>query len=170
MVEAGIATARLIDQHQPGAVLLVGTAGVYPGASLAIGCAVIARRISLLPKILSGKHDFLPAIVPTEATSTPALARTLRKATGLQLADVACPLCITASARAATSAAKVSGCALENLEAFAVARAAAVAKVPFVAILGIANRVGPSGHKEWQVHAKAAAESACQAVLATVPR
>ena len=169
MVEAGIAAARLIDQHQPAAVLLVGTAGVYPGqsGSFTIGCAVVARRIALLPKILPGKHDFLPAVVPTEARSTPALARIVRKASGLEFADVACPLGITATAKAASSAAALSGCALENLEAFAVARAAATAKVPFAAILGIANRVGPSGHKEWQAHAKAAAESACLAVLAT---
>jgi nucleoside phosphorylase len=145
----------------------VGTAGVYPGQSteFVIEGAVIAKRIHLLPQILPGKHAYLPAIVPTEATSNPALVRALRKATRLPCADVACPLGITATARAAKTAAELSGCALENLEAFAVARAAAVAKVPFAAILGIANWVGPSGHREWEKHAKAAAESACRAVV-----
>jgi nucleoside phosphorylase len=167
LIEAGIATARLLQQHQPSAVLLVGTSGVYPGQAtwLNLDGAVIAARIRLLPQILPGKHAFLPAILPTEARSTPALARTLRKATGLPSADVACPLGITATTEAATSAAELSGCALENLEAFAVARAAAMAKVPFAAILGIANHVGPSGHREWEKHAKAAAKSACQGVL-----
>ena len=176
LVEAGIATARLIDRHQPSAVLLVGTAGVYPGqpAKFALGSAAVAVRIRLLPQILPGKHAYLPAVVPTEARSTPALVRALRKvAAELPTADVACPLGITATAAAASSAAKLSGCALENLEAFAVARAAALAKLPFAAILGIANHVGPSGHREWEGHAKSAAQSACQAVLvalATVPR
>ena len=167
LVEAGIATARLLDAHQPSTVVLVGTAGVYPGqaANLVLASAAIAGRIRLLPQILPGKHAFLPAIVPTEAKASPALVRTLRKNTGLPSADVACPLGITATTKAATTAAELSGCALENLEAFAVARAAAVAKVPFAAILGIANHVGPKGHGEWKNHAKAAAESACQGVL-----
>jgi nucleoside phosphorylase len=170
LVEAGIAAARLIDKHKPSTVLLVGTAGAYPGQATELGLksAAIAGRICLLPQILLGKHAFLPAIVPTETKSTPALVRTLRKATGLPCADVACPIGITATTEAASSAAKLSGCALENLEAFAVARAAATAKVPFAAILGIANRVGPHGHREWEKHAKAAAESACQAVLAAL--
>jgi nucleoside phosphorylase len=170
LVEAGIATARLLDAHQPRAVLLVGTAGVYPGqaAELVVASAAIAGRICLLPQILPGQHAFLPALVPTEARSAPALARALRKATGLPSADVACPVGITATKRAATSAAELSGCALENLEAFAVARAAAVAKVPFAAILGIANHVGPGGHREWERHAKAAAESACQGVQGVI--
>lgn len=167
LVEASIATARLLDEHQPNAVLLIGSAGVYPGqaAELVLTSAAIAERIRLLPQILPGKHAFLPAIVPTEAKSSPALARVLHKATGLPSVDVACPLGITATAKAAASAAKLSGCALENLEAFAVARAAAVAKVPFAAILGIANHVGPGGHGEWERHAKAAAESACRGGL-----
>jgi nucleoside phosphorylase len=167
LVEAAIATARILDKHQPSAVLLVGTAGVYPSqaAGLSLERAVIAGRIRLLPQILPGKHAFLPAIVPAQAGSSPALARTLRKATGLPSADVACPLGITATTKAATTAAELSGCALENLEAFAVARAAALAKLPFAAILGIANHVGPRGHREWERHAKAAAQSACQAVI-----
>jgi nucleoside phosphorylase len=170
LVEAGIATARLLAAYQPSGVLLVGTAGVYPGqaAGLALASAAIAGRIRLLANILGGKHAFLPAIVPMEAKSTPALARVLYKATGLPSADVACPLGITATTRAATTAAALSGCALENLEAFAVARAAAAAKLPFAAILGIANHVGPGGHGEWEQHAKAAAESACQGVCAAM--
>jgi nucleoside phosphorylase len=168
LVEAGIATARLLGQHHPSAVLLVGTAGVYPGQPTALGLrvAAIAQRMRLLPQILPAKQAYLPAIVPTEAKSTPALVRVLRKTARLPIADVACPLGITATAAAASSAADLSGCALENLEAFAVARAAAVAKVPFAAILGIANHVGPRGHREWAQHAKAAAEIACRGALA----
>jgi nucleoside phosphorylase len=166
MIEAGIAAARLISEHQPSAVLLVGTAGVYgQRPELALDSAAIALRIRLLPQILPGKHAFLPAIVPAEARSTPALVRALRNATALPCVDVACPLAITASAKAAKTAAELSGCALENLEAFAVARAAATAKVPFAAIMGLANHVGPRGHREWERHAKAAAENACRAVI-----
>ncbi len=167
LVESGIATARLLDQHRPSAVLLIGTAGVYPGqsAELVPGGAAIAGCIRLLPRISSYEHAYLPAIVPTLAKSTPSLVRGLRRAAGLPCVDIACPMGITASVAGASVAAKLSGCALENLEAFAVARAAAKAKIPFAAILGIANHVGPSGQREWQRHAKSAAERACQAVL-----
>ncbi len=167
MVEAGIATARLIIERRPRIVLLIGTAGVYPphASEFELGSAVIVRRVRLLPKILPGKHAFLPAIMPSEANSSSSLVRALREATGLPCVDVACPLGITATKQAAQTAARLSGCPLENLEAFAVARAAAAAKVPFAAILGIANRVGPAGHREWERYAKAAAENACRGAL-----
>jgi nucleoside phosphorylase len=165
MVEAGIATAQLLARYRPDFVLLVGTAGVYPGQTNDLGLdqAAIAQRVRLLPHILPGAY--LPAIVPTEVRSSPTLVRALRRATRLPRVDVACPIGITATKQAAITASKLSGCALENLEAFAVARAAAVAKIPFTAILGIANHVGPDGHREWERHAKAAAASACRAVI-----
>ena len=168
LVEAAIATTHLLVKHRPDAVLLVGTAGVYPGhrPALALGNAAVARRIRLLPPILAGGHAFLPARVATESRASPALARTLCLATGLPRGDIACPLAITASAKAGTAAAQLSGCALENLEAFAVARAAATAGIPFAAILGIANHVGPAGHREWKANARAAAAAACDALLA----
>ena len=67
-------------------------------------------------------------------------------------ADVACPPAITRSAAAPPPLAGATGAALENLEAFAVARAAAEARVPFAAVLGIANQVGPRAHAEWTAH------------------
>jgi nucleoside phosphorylase len=118
-----------------------------------------------LPPVLGSQHGYLPSIIPTQAKCATPLVRILRKTTMLPMADVACPLAITASKKAATAAADLSGCALENLEAFSVARAAAAAKIPFAAILGIANQVGPTAHAEWKKHGEAAAAAACQAVL-----
>jgi len=167
LVEAAAGSARLVGMHTPDAVLLVGTAGSYPRhrTVFGIGSAAICRRMRLLPPVLGSQHGFVPGIVPTLAKSSTALVRGLRKATALPVADVACPLAITASKKAATAAAELSGCALENLEAFSVARAAAAAGVPFAAILGIANYVGPAAHAEWKKHGDAAATAACEAVL-----
>jgi purine-nucleoside phosphorylase len=176
LVEAAAGSARLIEKLAPDGVLLVGTAGCYARHKLdrqdrqdrqafAIGSAAICRRIRLLPPVLGRQHCFLPSIVPTQARSSTALVRALRKATALPMADVACPLAITANKKAATAAAEFSGCALENLEAFSVARAAAAAGIPFAAVLGIANYVGPAAHAEWKIHGDAAAAAACQAVL-----
>jgi hypothetical protein len=172
LVEAAIGASRLIAEHAPDAVLLIGTAGVYPehAAAIRLRTAIVAGKIALLPEILPGHHAFLPAVLPRAASSSSALVRTLQKAVGLPCADVACPLGITATAKAAVAAGVLSGCALENLEAFAVARAAALAKVPFAAVLGIANRVGPAGHREWKQHAKQAAAAACEAALALLTK
>jgi nucleoside phosphorylase len=167
LVEAAHGTARLIAEARPAAILLVGTAGVYPGHQEAfpVGTAAVVGDLALLPQVLPGRHTYLPEILPRRAAASPALGRKIRAASGLPVASVACPLAITASARAAAFAAR-SGCVLENLEAFAVARAAAAARIPFAAVLGIANRVGPRGHREWQQHCREAAAVACDAVLA----
>lgn len=172
LVEAAIGASRLIAEHSPDAILFIGTAGVYPkfAAAFELGTAIIVDKIALLPEILPGRHAYLPAVLPKAAKSSAALVRALRKATALPRADVACPLAITASAKAAVTAGKLSGCALENLEAFAVARAAAIAGIPFAAVLGIANNVGPAGHREWKRHATKAATAACQAVLAVLAK
>jgi futalosine hydrolase len=78
---------------------------------------------------------------------------------------VACPIAITRSATLGRHLAHATGAALENLEAFAVARAAGAAGVEAVAVvLGIANRVGPRGHQEWRAHHVAASRAACRVV------
>jgi nucleoside phosphorylase len=79
---------------------------------------------------------------------------------------LACPLAITRSAALGRQIARATGAALENLEAFAVARAAAAAKVEFAAVLGVANRVGPTGHREWRAHHAAASRAACRLIAA----
>jgi futalosine hydrolase len=168
LVEAAAGTARLLAEHHPEALLLVGTAGVYPGHEgiLPLGSAAVVDEMVLLPGLSPGTHAYLPDLLPTRQRSSAALIKALRKAARLPLADVACPLAITVSADAASTAARRSGCALENLEAFAVARAAASAGIPFAAVLGVANHVGPAGHREWKQHARQAAAAACDAVLA----
>jgi purine-nucleoside phosphorylase len=167
LVEAAAGSARLFGRYRPDGVLLVGTAGCYARHTHAfvIGSAAICRRIRLLPPVLGSQHGFLPSIIPTQAKSSATLVRALRKATALPVADFACPLAITTSKRAASAAAEISGCSLENLEAFSVARAAAAAGIPFAAVLGIANHVGPAAHAEWKEHGNAAAAAACKAVL-----
>jgi len=67
-------------------------------------------------------------------------------------------------------AARLPACDVENLEAFAVARAAAAAGLPFAAILGISNNVGPSAHAAWKRNATGAAAAACHAALEVIDR
>ncbi|MEZ5397942.1 MAG: hypothetical protein R2724_34960 [Bryobacterales bacterium] len=57
--------------------------------------------------------------------------------------------------------------AVEHLEAYAVAWACREAGVPFVAVLGIANVVGPDAHAQWLAN-RAAAEQAARAAAAAL--
>src|SRR6185295_1351675 len=86
------------------------------------------------------------------------------------IARVACPVAITRSAALGRQIARRTGTFLENLEAFAVARAARAAKVPFAAVLGVANRVGPEGHREWRAHHQAASRAACAVIARLLAR
>ena len=80
-------------------------------------------------------------------------------------AAVANPLAITRNAGLGRALARATAAAAENLEVFAVARAAEARRIPFAAVLGIANRVGPTAHAEWQEHNASASASACAAVV-----
>ena len=88
--------------------------------------------------------------------------------------SVACPLAITRTAALGRLIADATGAELENLEVFAVARAALAAGVEFGAVLGVANRVGPGGHREWLKHHRAVSRAACdllcRVLSAPVPR
>jgi futalosine hydrolase len=167
LVEAGMGAARLIESRRPSMVLLVGTAGLYPdtGEDCSLEDVAIADHLKLLGEILPGKHSYLPGPLAKTIRCAPSLVSVLKKTMPLPCLDVACPLAITASTKAAFHAARTSDCALENLEAFSVACAAKTAKLPFAAILGISNHVGPSGHAQWLRHAKSSAQAACQVVI-----
>lgn len=167
LVDAGIGTTRMLAEHKPDLLVFLGTAGVYPEheETFPLGDPVVVEEISLLPEILPGKHAYLPSAMPSKVAASAPLVRAFRRATGLLGANVACPLGITRSAQAARSAGRLADCELENLEAFAVARAATAAEIPFVAILGVSNRVGPAGHREWKMYAASAAANACRAAL-----
>lgn len=159
LVEAGIGAARAIAAVKPRAVIFVGTAGSYDRL-IPIGAAVVARRLKLASTAVLRDEGYLPAVLPADAETDPRLRRAL--AGDLPVVDVACPLAITSTRAAARRLAGLG--AVENLEAFAVARAAAA--LPFAAVLGVSNAVGPRAHAQWRQHAKPAAAAACEAVLA----
>lgn len=168
LVEAGIGACHLLARHRPDAMLLVGTAGVYPGQSrrLPLGAVAVVERMLLLPDLAPGTATFSPPAMSVRQRASAKITRALLRATRLPVVDAACPLAITTGRQAAILAGNRARCALENLEAFAVASAARAAGVPFAAVLGVANHVGPAGHREWKRHGREAAAAACDAVLA----
>ena len=168
LVEAAAGTARALAELAPRAVVLIGTAGVYRGAAPAFapGQAAVIRKSHLASTAVATGAAYLPAPLPASIATDAGLRRTLARPGRTPLADVACPLGITRSLAAARHLAAATGAELESLETFGCARAAALAQVPFAAVLGVANHVGPNAHAEWRAHADLAAAAAATIVAA----
>jgi purine-nucleoside phosphorylase len=182
LVEAAIGTARALTDEKgpaPDALIFVGTAGAY-GRELAPGRAlVVADELVLVSTAVVRRQAYLPDRVPTRVPASRRLSRSLlaaarriTRADGVVVAEgaVANPLAITRDARLARALAEATAARAENLEVFAVARAARAWGVPFAAVLGIANRVGPAAHTEWRTHQAAASAMACSAVAELLRR
>ncbi|HVZ72499.1 MAG TPA: phosphorylase [Polyangia bacterium] len=168
VVDAAAGAAAAIARLTPDEIVFVGTAGVYPSAAPAhaIGEAAVAGELRLVSTAALRGDAYTPAPLVASAVSTPALAARLRAGLGAEpspLALVACPLAITQTEELAARLG-ATGAALENLEAFAVARAAAAAGVPFAAVLGVSNQVGPRAHSQWRANHLAASRAACHVV------
>jgi nucleoside phosphorylase len=168
-VDAAVGAARAIATARAQRVIFVGTAGVYAHArpSLAIGSAAVAGEIHAVSTAVLRAEGYLPSLVVVRAETSTELRAALSTGPGgpaAAIASVACPSAITRSARLGREMAASTGAALENLEAFAVGRAAAAAGLPFAAVLGVANRVGPGGHRQWLEHHQTASRAACRLI------
>jgi nucleoside phosphorylase len=166
-IEAAIGTTRAIAAHRPGRLIFVGTAGVYARgrAAIPIGGVAVAGELQGVSTAALRREGYLPAgPVALRAETSTSLAAVLTAAlgeAGRAPLSVACPLAITRTAALGRLIADATGAELENLEVYAVARAALAAGVEFGAVLGVANRVGPGGHREWLKHHRAVSRAAC---------
>jgi nucleoside phosphorylase len=158
-VAAAAGTAALVARHRPDAVVLVGSAGRYASGP-PIGCAIVADRLGYA----SGAAALGRAYVPRAPAPLRAESRLASRA-ALPSADVLTTDAITTDAE--LSAHFGATWAVEHLEAYAVAAACAAAGVPFAAVLGIANDVGPDAHAQWRAH-RAAAENAARIGVARI--
>lgn len=142
-VVAAAATARLVAEHRPDRVLLVGTCGAYDGR-LVLGDLLVAE-VAIVTSLdeLEGRA-YRPEIERTrfEATWRPPLA--------LPAHPVAVPPAVTTTADGARRLATVG--AAEHLELTGVFAACHGAQVPVAAVLGVANRVGPEANAEWRAN------------------
>ena len=169
-VDAAIGAARAIARWRPACVIFVGTAGSYARqeGDAAIGSAAVAADLIAVATAALRGEAYLPRPQASRLRATGPLSRALLRrlpAGSRRAVAVACPTAITRSAVLSRRIAGATRAQLENLEVFAVARAAAAAGLPFAAVLGVSNRVGPTGHREWRVNHAAASRAAC-AVLA----
>jgi nucleoside phosphorylase len=154
-VVAAASAAAHLARRAPAAVLLIGTAGAYPGGP-AIGSVVASARLGLAcgvdalglgytprpPPVLAGDPDLLDAL----------------DALGPVRCDVLTVSAISTDRELVRRLAE--GWAVEHLEAYGVALACREAGVPFAAVLGISNDVGPDAHAQWLAHRDGAQRAA----------
>ena len=161
-IDAAVGAAEAVAQTAPDVVLFVGTGGSY-GSRPAIGDVAIAARIRLVSTAALRAQGYLPKPMHVlDATDAPLRRELLLSAGGLGcVTDVATPLGITTAPPLVELVAGKTRADVENLEVFGVARAVSRARLPFGALLGITNRVGPRAHAEWLEHQEKATASAC---------
>lgn len=175
------------------ACLFVGTAGVYaergqePPSALPLGAPALVRRLHLVSTTALRDEGYWPGPAAREMTTSARLTQALAAgAPGMADADLANTLVITSRvalakrirdglrgetrpAGGATEKRRRSRATavlplVENLEAFAVARASARRGIPFAALVGVSNVVGPRAHATWKEMAPTASQAVARAI------
>lgn len=162
---AAVATAG--QMSRPGAVLLVGIGGAYPGTAgrdaLALGSvATAASEYDLDLGVGAGAQwrGLETVGFPSVATEPPtynlvpchaAASRAAADAVGCPLLPFATSDSITADAAAAARIASATGAAIESMEGVAAAQVCLRLGLPFVELRAVSNAVGVRDKSEWRV-------------------
>lgn len=155
-VVAASRAARIVAERKPDRVVLIGTAGTYAGGP-PVGSAIASARLGLSYGVAALGFGYVPR-APQPVDGDPEMLERL----GLPRHNV---LTVGAVTTDTTLAERLSdGWTVEHLEAFSVALACRDAKVPFVAVLGIANTVGADAHVQWLTNRDAAQQAARNAI------
>lgn len=155
-VVAAAAAGAMLVRENPRAVVLVGTAGTYAGGP-PIGAVVAAGTLGLASTAAARGLGYVP-MAPGLLT----VNSWLFEAAGVPAARVLTVAAITTDPALAAEYGREWE--VEHMEAYAVAHACSVAEVPFLALLGITNDVGPDAHRQWLAN-RDAAQEAVQAVV-----
>lgn len=161
-VRAAAELARLLATKRPEGVVLVGSAGCY-GAGHQLGQAYVAERLGTGDAGAAAGQGYVP-LAPPVLEADP----TLRNRVDCDGARVLTLAAITTAPEVVDLLAQDWD--LEHMEAYAAAWACRCAGVPFLAVLGVANRVGPDAHDEWRANRAVAEAAAREAVLPLLDR
>ena len=155
-----IAAARasaIIAKHKPDAILLIGTAGAYPGGP-EIGQVVSSRTTGLRSGVSAMGLGYTPR-PPAPIEGSPTMMAKLN----IEHHNVLTVPAVTTDETLALRLA--DGYTVEHLESFGVAAAAREVGIPFLAVLCITNIVGPNAHTEWLAN-RDSAQAAARAAIA----
>ncbi len=159
-IAAATTAARIIAERRPKAVILIGTAGAYVGGP-AIGTVIASETLGWSYGVAAMGLGYVPR-PPQPIRGAASL---------LDQLDLPRHAVLTTGAVTTdpTLADRLSdGFSVEHLEAYSVAMACHDVGIPFVAILGIANVVGPGAHVEWLAHRDEAQDAAREAARTLV--
>jgi nucleoside phosphorylase len=157
-IVAGVHAAALIERLRPSWVVLIGTAGAYPGGP-PIGSVVAASRVGWGNGVAMLGLGYVPRPPGPVACDLELLSRS----PPLERRAVLTVGAITTDPALARRFAE-TGWAVEHLEAYPVGFACREAGIPFVAVFGIANDVGPDAHVQWLANRDAAQDGARRAI------
>jgi nucleoside phosphorylase len=141
VVDAAVGTAHAIARHRPTHAVLIGT------------CGALARDLGRLDMVSGTSVELVDSKgeLPTEITHESLFDEELSARFGgvrrVKIVSTLVPTADEAHANRLRVRAQV-----EHLEAFAFARACALAGVRCAAVLSVASMVGPSGREEWRVN------------------
>lgn len=139
---SAVRAAQLVARDRPAALVWVGTAGRYPGGP-PIGSVILGGRLGLGDGTARAGLGYVPGALPPIESSGDWLQ------IGIPTASVLTLPAITSDFHLAQQFA-LDGWQAETMETFLVAWVCAEARVPFAALLGITNDVGPNAHEEWR--------------------
>ena len=160
-VVAAATAAAVLERQRPTSVVLIGTCGSYQGGH-EIGTAVVAERFGLAFGVAAMGLGYVPR-PPNPIAADPTL---LERLVGPRVSVLTCGAVTTDTTLADRLA---DGWDIEHMEAFGVATACHAAGVPFAAVLGVSNVVGPDAHMEWLTY-REAAQGAARSVVRSVVR
>jgi nucleoside phosphorylase len=165
LVEAAIGMTRCIERHRPSLALFVGTAGSFADALFE---TVVGAKVHLVESSLVAAHAALPEPMPDEAVLDAELHAALVAAGGRSV-QFASTVGVTVDDALAARLQASRGDDVEHLEAFAFARACAVAGVRCGILLGVANVVGSRGRAEWLANHVRVSTSVAEVALRALP-
>ncbi len=158
-VVAAARAAAILERKRPDRVVLIGTGGSYPGGP-AIGAVIASEMVGHSPGVAAMGLGYVPrpsAPIPGDEYVLSRLS--VERHAVLTVGAVTTDL---------TLARRLSdGWTVEHMEAFGVAIACQIAGIPFTAVLGISNHVGPDAHVQWLAH-RDEAQDAARAVVRTL--
>lgn len=149
LVSAASRISSIMEYLSVSRILFTGTCGILTPHPISIGDVVRAKMVYSGDIETFSDENHIPDTMPTAVPP----ARFMTPKTTVHDCDVLSPLSITHSKNGADVLRKQfpDGIA-ENLECFAVAWNAEQRGIPFEAILGVTNTIGPDGHIEWITH------------------
>jgi len=167
---AAAGTAKRVFLLQPRAVVHLGTCGIYPALTgYQPFDVLLPTEIALVDHAVDSSRAAFPDPMSTRIQpASPMRSGIAASAPRTKAAPLATPLAETRDDELARFVPVRHGHHAENLEAFGVAQACQLARVPFATVCGVTHVVGPQGPADWRRFQRDASLAAAEAILAWI--